>query len=364
MYHLHFTKALISLFRKNEYINKVNSILQLLSKHRSAIMGFAILWVMLFHLPVPTDFTSLDFIKSLGYGGVDVFLFLSGFGLYFSMSRKNFILKKYYKSRFFRIVPEFWFVLCIVFLIQMNFSLKSFYSLVCRATTLGYWIGHQDELWFISCILFLYAIFPMYFSLFKKHGTKVAFLFIGAGLSLILVYALTCIYSYGNKNFGGFIILTYARIPIFFVGAIFGHWAKDGCNVELTNKLKIIGLSSAIVALIVLTCFKSFMHSFLQTCSLAYLPYIIITPVLSILLAMFFEKWKVLDKLFTIIGLLSLELYLCHVYIYKLFFVFIDYLDKDSANLLIMIFSFFAAYALYFVNRKIFTKRTNIRIRP
>ena len=165
----------------------MNSILQLLSKHRSGIMGFAILWIMLFH-----------------------------FGLYFSMSRKNFSLKKYYKSRFFRIIPEFWLIICIVFLTQMNFSLKSFIFLFCRATTLSYWMKLQEELWFIPCIIFLYIIFPVYFKLFKKYGTKVSLYFVCAGLSLILIYALTCIYYYDNKNFGGFIIFTYARIPIFF----------------------------------------------------------------------------------------------------------------------------------------------------
>ena len=61
---------------------------------------------------------------------------------------------------------------------------------------------------------------------------------------------------------------------------------------------------------------------------------------------------------------MSLELYLCHIFIYKLFFDFIDFLDKDSSNILTMLISFFAAYALYLVNKKILTRRTNIRIRP
>ena len=327
-------------------------------------MGFAILWVMLFHLRVPTDLVIIDFIRSVGYGGVDIFLFLSGFGLYYSLSRKNFNLKKYYRSRFFRIVPEYWVVIGIVFLAQMDFSTRAFYSLICKATTLGYWIGYRDESWFISCILFLYAIYPIYFKLFKKYGMKASAYFIGAGFSLMLIYALTCILCYDNKNYGGFIILTYARIPIFFIGAIFGHWAKDGCNIELTKKLKIIGLSAAIIASMVLVFFQTFLFYALQTCSLAYLPYIIITPVLCILLAMFFEKYETIDKIFTIFGLMSLELYLCHIFIYKLFFDFIDFLDKDSSNTLTMLISFFAAYALYLVNKKILTRRTNIRIRP
>ena len=327
-------------------------------------MGFAILWIMLFHLPVPTDFSPLDFIKSIGYGGVDVFLFLSGFGLYFSLSRKNFNLKKYYRSRFFRIVPEFWLVLCIAFLIQMDFSAQSFYALIRKATTLDYWIGHQDGTWFISCILMLYAIFPLYFKLFKRYGNKASFAFIGAGLALILAYALICIYLYDKKNFGGFTILTIARLPIFFIGAFFGHWAKDGCNIVLNKKVKILGLASALVAILALTFFMNFLPSSLQTCSLSYLPYIIITPVLSIALAKFFEKWNVVGKIFTVMGLLSLELYLCHIYLFKLFFVFLDYLDKNSSCILILLISFFAAYPLYFVNKKFLTKKTNIKIRP
>ncbi len=327
-------------------------------------MGFAILWIMLFHLRVPTDLAVIDFIRSVGYGGVDIFLFLSGFGLYFSMSRKNFEIKKYYRSRFFRIVPEYWVVIGIVFLAQMDFSARAFYLLVCKATTLGYWIGYRDESWFISCILFLYAIYPIYFKLFKKYGLTASFHFIGAGFSLMLIYALTCIFFYDSKNYGGFIILTYARIPIFFIGAIFGHWAKDGCNIKLTKRLKVIGLSAAIIASVALVFFQTFLFYALQTCSLAYLPYIIITPVLCILLAKFFDKYKTVDKIFTVFGLMSLELYLCHIFIYKLFFDFIDFLDKDSSNTLTMLISFFAAYLLYIVNKKVLSRRTNIRIRP
>ncbi len=327
-------------------------------------MGFAILWIMLFHLRVPTDLAVIDFIRSVGYGGVDIFLFLSGFGLYFSMSRKNFEIKKYYRSRFFRIVPEYWVVIGIVFLAQMDFSARAFYLLICKATTLGYWIGYRDESWFISCILFLYAIYPIYFKLFKKYGLTASFHFIGAGFSLMLIYALTCIFFYDSKNYGGFIILTYARIPIFFIGAIFGHWAKDGCNIKLTKRLKVIGLSAAIIASVALVFFQTFLFYALQTCSLAYLPYIIITPVLCMLLAIFFDKYKTVDKIFTVFGLMSLELYLCHIFIYKLFFDFIDFLDKDSSNILTMLISFFAAYVLYLVNKKVLTRRTNIRIRP
>ena len=57
----------------------MDNYIKLLSRHRSAIMGFAILWVMAFHLPVSFGFLPFDLIKMIGYGGVDIFLFLSGY---------------------------------------------------------------------------------------------------------------------------------------------------------------------------------------------------------------------------------------------------------------------------------------------
>lgn len=61
---------------------------QLLSRYRPELMGAAMLWVMLFHayefhFGVPL----LDAVKALGFGGVDVFILLSGMGIYVSLSK-------------------------------------------------------------------------------------------------------------------------------------------------------------------------------------------------------------------------------------------------------------------------------------
>ena len=56
----------------------------LVSKYRTELMGIATLWVMLFHygnINIPI----IDNLRIIGYGGVDIFLFLSGIGLSFSI---------------------------------------------------------------------------------------------------------------------------------------------------------------------------------------------------------------------------------------------------------------------------------------
>jgi len=351
----------VSLIKSKKYVKEdkiMDSFLQLLSKHRTSIMGFAIIWVMLFHLPpINSGYFPIDFFKTIGYGGVDIFLFLSGFGLYFSMSKPNCSLRQYYRSRLIRILPEFWIVICVVFLLKMNFSTRSFILFIGEASTLGYWVwGFPMELWYISCILFLYVIFPFYFKLFKKKGMQVSVAFIAGGGGLILIYALICILFFDKKNVGGIAILTYARIPIFFIGAVFGHWAKDGVIWKLTKKMKIIGLTTSAMATFALACFIKYIPTeTLWVCSLYFIPFIFITPVLCFVLAICFDKLKNISKIFNHIGLISLELYMCHVYLYKSGLVkyISDYMNRYLSWFFVCLVSFIVAYALFILNKKI-----------
>lgn len=75
-----------------------------IGKHRTELMGFAMIVIMFFHMnfSVPSQFGILSFIKQTGYGGVDIFLFLSGYGIYHSL-KKNSSLLGYYKRRAVRI---------------------------------------------------------------------------------------------------------------------------------------------------------------------------------------------------------------------------------------------------------------------
>lgn len=60
----------------------------LLSRYRGELMGLAMLWVMLFHAyKLRFGVLLLDGFKALGFAGVDIFLLLSGMGLYVSLSQ-------------------------------------------------------------------------------------------------------------------------------------------------------------------------------------------------------------------------------------------------------------------------------------
>ena len=341
-----------------ETIN-ITSSLNLLSKNRTAIMGFAILWIMFFHLPFEIDSIKiLGFIKNAGYSGVDIFFFLSGFGLYFSVTKETFTLKEYYKRRFARIMPEFWLVLTIIFVVNLDFSVTGVLDYICKATTLGYWLPWLDMpyfLWYISAIMMFYAIYPICF-LNNNSGLKVSIIAICIGFVLTIIYAFISVFVFNNERFGDLIILTISRIPIFFIGSMFGYWMKS--NQKITMSKITIGLIiiMAIISVIFLAISVIYFKDYLWTCSLYFIPFIFITPVLCVLLAHIFNLSRRLNSIFAFFGVFSLELFLCHASLYKLIVLADTTLAKIIVCGVSVILSFVCARLLYYINNRYIQK--------
>lgn len=63
---------------------------RILSQYRYAIFGFAAMWIFMRHTIHCGDFNYIqpfDWFFSFGDAGVDIFLFLSGYGLTFSLQK-------------------------------------------------------------------------------------------------------------------------------------------------------------------------------------------------------------------------------------------------------------------------------------
>ena len=65
---------------------------------RTALMGFCIIWIYLFHITTKSIF--LDSFSQIGWCGVDCFFLLSGIGLSYSLERDKNIIG-FYKRRAF-----------------------------------------------------------------------------------------------------------------------------------------------------------------------------------------------------------------------------------------------------------------------
>lgn len=71
---------------------KIKAGFSLLTKYRSAVMGLAAIWIFVFHewnntFKMEIPFYIASRIKQFGYGGVDIFLFLSGIGLTYAIGK-------------------------------------------------------------------------------------------------------------------------------------------------------------------------------------------------------------------------------------------------------------------------------------
>ncbi len=162
-------------------IGKINrtadSLGTLISKYRSELMGLCIIWIMLFHsgIPAPENIVLRAiwylFVRLGGGCGVDIFLILSGFGLMFSGLKREDREKKesissFYKRRLIRILPTYFVIAIIFYVIKFNNIGEFFYNVFF----LNFIIDGKRDFWYIFAILLCYLIFPLYRFLVKKLG--------------------------------------------------------------------------------------------------------------------------------------------------------------------------------------------------
>lgn len=309
--------------------------LSLLSKYRSQLMGFATIWIAFYHMSLVFYIPVISEIRWSGYGGVDIFLLVSGIGIYFSWQKDSHI-SIFYKKRFLRILP-------IYIVIQSIFYIFSFIEfntpidiLFYQITTLAFWVTKMPIPWFIPAILALYIISPLFFYLFKQK------LALGTILATSVFIAISLLIT--NTEYSDFLILT-SRAPNYFIGIFIGYLISQK---YILNKKQI---SVLLLSLIIGIAYFSFVYiikdySFLRY-GLVWYPFLLIATPLSLVICGFFncfDKYKFSVLFF--IGQYSLPIYLIHD---KLLFVLEYYAptySKSVINIIAFLLTILVAYIL------------------
>ena len=207
----------------------------LISRFRSEIMGVAIVFVLICHSDSFSWGGAQAFVKQIMPVfaiGVDIFLFVSGVGLYFSM-RKNSNIYYFYKKRFLRIIPEFLIVSAascalITTLRKNDFVWSEFLIKVSgiRAAVLKN-SGENGAVWYVIFIIIMYAFYPALFSLEKlsEKQRRIAYGIIMA-LPIATELLLAAFVPDVFKKYE--IDRMLMRIPIFAFGAYMGRVVNTG----------------------------------------------------------------------------------------------------------------------------------------
>lgn len=298
----------ITYFTENlEMINEFNVEAYRLTHYKSFLMGVSMLWIVMFHAGLPLPI--LSYLKDIGYLGVDVFIFLSAYSLYFSFSR-NGDLKTFYRKRAVRILPSYYLVLVSVWLVETYLFQEQTAPLWQLASMLGFYVPFLNWdyfLWYIPGILFLYAIFPFLYkhlSFIQKYGLGLFGIFLLLNLGYFLL-----VRSMDLKTTIFFCLPS--RVVVFVLGMIYAQYERKVIATILPHSgYYICGALMVMVGMIVLRQME--VSSVVMTgLMLETLPFVFAMPgFYYLLIGCAHSSW--LNRLFVFLGTYSLEIYLLH----------------------------------------------------
>lgn len=329
-----------------------------ISKYRTSLMGLSMIWVMLFHLPISLSF--FNPIKSIGYLGVDIFLFLSSYGLYYGFKKDNFCIKKFYKKRVLRILPSYYFVLFLTFLIDSIITSKFEITVLFQKTTfLGFFFPHLHIpvfLWYIPAILILYIIFPYIYK--KRNDFKKIQYLLGMILFVFCISFIILTYSNDYNTFNNnFLLIFIPRIIPFVLGTI---WA-DIETYTFYKRIKLLPLLFIGVTCLLIIHFSQngLPIYYLKLFMLETFPFIFAIPFCFLVFIIVYEySHTLIQKFINYAGKYSLELYLIHESLYRYTIKIADYYHLNDYYLfpLTTIICFILAYCLNDTIKNILTK--------
>ena len=270
-----------------------------LSAYRNEIKGIAILWVIFFHAQLGLSGV-VRAVQQIGYGGVDMFLFLSGFGLYHSLE-KDADIGRYLTRRAVRILPAYA-PFCLVWLAVMiplygGGMATSIRIAAGNLTMLGFFADVPLMInWYVSALALTLLIAPLIHAHLRTHK--------GFGL-------LAGLFLLGLAFIGNDMYMAISRLPVFALGMMFARpCEKKGKGI---GGLLSVGCVLGLVVLYV--CHTRFAE-LLNDYAMYWHPFVLIAPAMCMGLGWLFSHLpkNVLAPL-RVLGEASFEVFLFNVWL-------------------------------------------------
>lgn len=280
-----------------------------LSRWRGELMGLAMIFVMLFHVWMPKSNPMYGLVRC-GNAGVDIFLMLSGIGLWFSWT-KNPDIKSFFKRRYLRVYPAWLLIASLYYIPQYINSGGNGYSPDVPNLVLNVLVGWSfwrvDDLtfWYVPAIMMMYTFAPFYMTLIRKRPVFQWLVVVA------IVFAVMVQYYPPIHSAIGHLEIFFSRIPIFLIGVNMGALVKGRKQLDGSALWLVLPLFAMCLAM----CIEFEQHwrghfpLFLER--MVYIP---LTVCGCLTLTQLLRKMpSAATRFLRLVGSISLELYLIHI---------------------------------------------------
>lgn len=259
--------------------------------YRNIWMSIAILGIVLFHMNPISDNKLITRFQEIGYGGVDIFLFASGIGCYYSYSHTlnpySFLVKRMKK-----ILPMYFIALVFYFFNRSEILIG---EVIANVFSYAYVGGFEHNFnWYISFLWIMYMLVPFIYGYINSNSKH-----IHKYLIIVLMSALMAMSFIGNSS----LIIVFSRVPIFVIGMCVGDYFSTHEVVKLQNVF-VLGFISIIGVAILIKLLELY-PDFSWEYGIYWFPYIIITPGLCFMISLvcsILSLSSVINKCIFIVG--------------------------------------------------------------
>jgi peptidoglycan/LPS O-acetylase OafA/YrhL len=298
------------------------------------LKGAAILMIVLSHIGyfLVNDHRFLWPLSIMAGVGVNLFLFLSGFGLAASGLQKDLTPGQFYKRRLLKLFTPFWLALG-VFLAADFFILGKSYSFafIGKAilgvfTQADLYNDLNSPLWYFTFILLYYLLFPWVFSKKRPWIAALALLIFGEALVRL------------EPAFFDNVLHLYKVHTLAFPLGVLVAWAVTKLpSVDVLGKLskgwRVVGYYAVLFGLLAAFIYANINSGIGQSASKE--QWMSLAAVAALVLVFIMKKTEF--KLFSLFGLYSYEIYLWHWPLLYRYNIFYGYLPDWLATVLYLV---------------------------
>ena len=309
-----------------------------LSIYRTELMGFAALMILICHA-VSFGVIFPSYIRtflSFGNIGVDIFLFVSGFGCGFSLSSNPKIFR-WYSKRLVRIFIPYFLIQIPFLIVYILIGKIDFLNWIYEFSTFSFWTQHTGA-WYVALLFPLYFVTPLLYLTLTKINKKIACLLISLFIIIMCYINWDFMFPDSIIDIWHNVQWAFGRTVSFVIGLSIFKLIKQGVRVNLLY-VSILSISVYLILHIL------FPHK--------YFSWLLEFPIMGVFV-MLIDKKGNYKKIFVFWGVLSLESYLANIYLMHLFETFQSdnsYICSTNLNVVYIIILVLGTIIAYLTNK-------------